>query len=154
MPQPGKLNKTKRQPPIPLPDRLLAHMRRWHRNGQRYVIEWHRQSVRMDNGFRDAARAAGLDGVTPHILKHTAITWLLQRGVDIWTTAGYTGTSPQTIQRVYGHHAVDHLAAARAAFDRPGRIIPTIPNENEERIVKRTSKNVTKRPIKQRKARK
>ena len=70
----------------------------------------------MDHGFRDAVTAAGLDDdVTPHVLKDTCVTWLLQRGVDAWTVAGYTGTSVQTIQRVYGHHAAAHLAAAREA---------------------------------------
>ena len=61
MPQPGRRQTNKRQPAIRLPDRLLAHMRRWHRRGQRYVVEWHGQPVRkMDHGFRDAVKAAGL----------------------------------------------------------------------------------------------
>jgi integrase len=65
-------------------------------------------------------RASGLDDVSAHVLKHTAITWLLRRGVPIWEVAGYTGTSPQTIARVYGHHHPAHLEGALAALDRPG----------------------------------
>jgi hypothetical protein len=30
----------KRQPPIRIPTRLLAHMRRWRKNGQAYLIEF------------------------------------------------------------------------------------------------------------------
>jgi integrase len=122
IPRPGRIENNKRQPAIPLPRRLLAHLRRWRKRGQRYVVEWRGQPVeRMDHGFRDAVKAAGLQDVSAHTLKHTSITWLLQRGVPIWEVAGYTGTSPQTIARVYGHHSLDHLSGVLAAIDRPGR---------------------------------
>jgi integrase len=125
IPQAGRIETKKRQPSIRLPRRLLAHLRRWRKSGQRYVVEWRGQPVaRMDHGFRDAVGLAGLQDVSAHTLKHTAITWLLQRGVPIWEVAGYTGTSAQTIGRVYGHHSADHLAGVLAALDRPGRQIP------------------------------
>jgi integrase len=119
-PKPGRVQTKKRQPTIRLPRRLLAHLRRWHARGQRFVVEWNGEPVvRMDRGFREAVRASGLDDVTAHTLKHTVITWLLQDGVPIWEVSGYTGTSPQTIGRVYGHHSPSHMAAAIGALDRP-----------------------------------
>jgi len=54
--------------------------------------------------------------VTPHVLRHTAATWLMQNGVDLWTAAGFVGMSPETLQRVYGHHHPDHLRAAAEAI--------------------------------------
>jgi Phage integrase family len=111
----------------------------------------------MDHNFRDTVAAAGLEDVTPHTLKHTAVTWLLQRGVPIWEVAGYVGTSPQTIARVYGHHHVDHLSAALAAFDRPGgasRIAEQnrqrFANDDSEPKANKGARNGTKRPKKQR----
>jgi integrase len=140
IPQPGRIETNKRQPSVRLPRRLLAHLRRWKKKGQRYVVEWNGKPVaRMDFGFREAVKASGLDGVSAHVLKHTAITWLLQRGAPIWDVAGYTGTSPQTIARVYGHHSTDHMAGALAALDRPGGI-PRQQNANESR-----ERNVTQR---------
>jgi integrase len=110
----------KRQPAIPLPRRLLAHLRRWKRRGQRYVVEWNGEPIaRMAKGFRSAARSAGLRGVTPHVLRHTAATWLMQAGVPLWAAAGYLGMSVETLSRVYGHHHPDYLREARDAFDRP-----------------------------------
>ena len=53
---------------------------------------------------------------TPHTLKHTCATWLMQRGVPIWDVAGYLATSPETIQRVYGHHHPDFLKSAAKAL--------------------------------------
>ena len=35
----GEVETKKRTPPIPIPRPLLAHMRRWQRNGARYVVE-------------------------------------------------------------------------------------------------------------------
>ena len=134
----GKTETKKRQATARLPDRYLAHLRRQAKNGRRYVVE--RQIERngktqseMVRDIRKAwsraialapelARAHGividLSDVTPHTLKHTAITWALQKGASIWDAAGYFGTSPQTIEKTYGHHSPNHQASARAAINR------------------------------------
>jgi integrase len=61
---------------------------------------------------------AGLEDVTPHTLKHTAITWALQNGASIWDAAGFFATSAETIQKVYGHHAPDYQESALRAVER------------------------------------
>src|SRR5262249_40223183 len=50
--------------------------------------------ARMDRPFRDAVKRAGLDpaAVTPHVLRHTAITKLVEAAVDL-----------PTVQRISGH---------------------------------------------------
>jgi hypothetical protein len=58
------------------------------------------------------------DGVTPHTLKHTAITWALQNGANTWDTAGYFSTSIETIEKVYAHHSPDHQKSAAEALNR------------------------------------
>jgi integrase len=119
-PKPGHRQSKKRQPPIPLPKRLLAHLRRWERQGQRYVVPWHGGPLgRVNMGFREVAKLAGLEGVTPHTLRHTAATWLMQRGADPWAAAGYLGMSLKTLIGVYGHHHPDHLRSAVESLDRP-----------------------------------
>lgn len=105
----------KRQPPAPIPPRLLAHLRRWARTtGSGHFVEWNGKPVKsVKTGFGRAAELAGLgDDVTPHTLRHTAVTWLLQAGVSIWETAGFVGMSPAMIEKVYGHHSPDHLTEA------------------------------------------
>jgi hypothetical protein len=54
--------------------------------------------------------------VTPHTLRHTAATWLMQRGVPIWQAAGYLGMSAAMIERTYGHHHPDYMRGAAAAI--------------------------------------
>lgn len=121
-PRPRIVQTKKRQPAVPLPRRLVAHLRRWKRMGQRYVIEWNGEPIsRMAKSFRQTVKAAQLDAdVTPHTLRHTSATWMMQRGADPWAASGYLGMSLETLLRVYGHHHPEHLKGAWGVFDRPG----------------------------------
>jgi integrase len=116
----GRRATNKRQPPAPLPGRLLAHMRRWVRRGvvTSHFVEWHGAPVKsVKTGFEHAVRLAGLPGrVTPHTLRHTAATWLMQRGVPIWQAAGYLGMSTQVLEHTYGHHHPDYMRSAAHAI--------------------------------------
>jgi len=114
----GARETKKRRPPVPLPDGLLAHLRRWRAIGQTFAVEWNGRPVRsVRKAFARAARDAGLsEDVTPHVLRHTAATWMMQAGVPIWEAAGYLGMTEQTLRDVYGHHHPDHMEQARGAF--------------------------------------
>jgi integrase len=116
----GMRETKKRQPPVPLPDRLLAHLRRWKRRGQRFAVEWNGEPVKsIDRAFANVVADAGLgDDVTPHVLRHTAATWLMQAGTDMWEAAGYLGMTVEMLSQRYGHHHPDHLSGAKRAFDR------------------------------------
>jgi integrase len=135
----------KRQPPVRLPDRLLAHLRRWGRLGiaKSTVVEWNGKPVRsVRKGFETAVRAAGLERwVTPHILRHTAATWAMQAGADPWQTAGFLGMSVELLLAVYGHHHPDYQREAAAAIARsPG---PKW-DRNPVNKTRQTASNVTK----------
>ena len=58
---------------------------------------------------------------TPHIMRHSAATWLMQNGVDLWEAAGYLGMSPEILNSVYGHHSpsFQQNAARSTAQKRP-----------------------------------
>jgi hypothetical protein len=49
-------------------------------------------------------------------LRHTAATWLMQAGVDRWEAAGFLGMSVEMLDRVYGHHHLNHLRKAAHAI--------------------------------------
>lgn len=116
----GKAETKKRQPPVRLPPRLLAHMRRWAKDrgektiSKKFVVEWNGKPVgEVNKGFAGAVSKAGLGkDVTPHVLRHTAATWMMLNGADLWQAAGYLGMSVQTLQSVYGHHHPDHQQSA------------------------------------------
>jgi integrase len=118
----GMKKTKKRQPSIRMPPRFLAHVRRWIRfkaaNG--FLIEWQGERVkRINKAFRAVRRAAGLGSdVTPHTLRHTAITWQAQIGVPPHEICGFFGITMEVFERVYGHHHPDYQSNAVNAFNR------------------------------------
>ena len=66
----------------------------------------------IKKGFAAACERAGIEGVSPHTLQHTAATWLMQSGTDLWQAAGFLSTSVETLLQVYGHHHPDHMREA------------------------------------------
>ena len=59
----GQKETSKRRPPVRVPDELLPHLKRWNRNGARYVVEWQGQPVKWINTvFAAAVKEAGLEG--------------------------------------------------------------------------------------------
>jgi len=110
----------KRKPPVKIPPRLLVHMKRWKSmdGNIRHVINWNGSSVQsIKKSFRSARKNAKLDQeVIPHSLRHTAATWLMQAGVEIWDAAGFLGMTPEVLNRVYGHHHPDFQKDASTAI--------------------------------------
>jgi integrase len=136
----GRRATNKRQSPAPIPPRLLAHLRRWVRRGvvTSHFVQWQGAPVKsVKTAFQHAVSLAGLWGrVTPHTLRHTAATWLMQRGVPIWQAAGYLGMSAEMVERTYGHHHPEYMrAAAQAITSKQSQnvslVIPLVKSENE-----------------------
>jgi hypothetical protein len=110
-----------------MPPRLLVHLRRW-RDRKLIVtclVEFNGKPVAsVKKGFKTAVELAKLTGkVTPHTLRHTAATWLMQRGVPIWEAAGFLGMSAEVLQETYGHHHPDYLQGAASAIGQKGRFV-------------------------------
>lgn len=127
----GAVETNKRRPPAKLGKRILAHLRRWKRMDDAArdhaaaeagrpvatmlnVVSYDGEAVqKIRRSWGSAVELAGLgDEVTPHILRHTRATWLMQSGVDIWEAAGNLGMSPEILRRVYGHHSPDFQSRA------------------------------------------
>ena len=131
--KPPRSRRTKKRAPIVrLPQRLLAHLRRWKRNGQRYPVEFNGTPVStVKRHFPKIVAAAGLrSGVTAHTFRHTAATWAMRNrrgdGTDpsFHDQAEYLGMTVDTFLTVYGHHAPDHLqAAGELIAKRPANIV-------------------------------
>ena len=102
----------KRAPMVRLGNRMLAHLRRWRRldgTEARYVCHYDgRRVTKLRRSFPGAVERAGLDdAVTPHTLRHTRATWLMQAKVDPFQAAGSLGMTVEMLTRTYGHHHPD-----------------------------------------------
>ncbi|WP_187970616.1 hypothetical protein [Aquibium microcysteis] len=119
----------KRANPLRLPDRILAHCRRWHRMGAIYLIErpttkgGNKEPEPIENSYfrhlkemipDDAERK----GLNIHALKHTCATWLCVAGVPMHEIADYLSTDERTIRRVYGQNHPDHHGGVGEAMTR------------------------------------
>lgn len=116
-----------------IPDRLVAHMKRWHAADARRQVEavegeapkpltfvLHHGGVsitgRIRKSFLGCVREAGLpEETTPHWMRHTCATWLMEAGVPVWAAAAHTGLTTQALEKCYGHRA-DHPSGASKAL--------------------------------------
>jgi len=122
----GKKATKKRAPPVRLPPQLLDHLRRWDRIGvsRHAVVEWNGKAIRsVRKGFASAVCAAGLDPneITPHTLRHTAATWMMQAGTNPALAAEYLGMSEATLRANYFHLHPDYQVEAVDAFSKKRR---------------------------------
>ena len=125
----GRKRTKKRRGIIPISPRLLPHLRRLRKRGSDlgYVLHINGERIKdIKRGFATACTRAGISGVTPHTLKHTAATWLMQSGTDPWQAAGFLSTSVETLLRVYGHHHPDYQREAAENIGRRPRNVRVI----------------------------
>jgi integrase len=101
---------TKRRPPVRVSRRMLSFLRRWKTAdgtaSDGYVVHVRgRRIARIREPWERVRAAAGLPGITPHVLRYTRATWLMQAGVPIWQAAGHLGMTTAVLESVYGHHS-------------------------------------------------
>ncbi|MEQ8588605.1 MAG: site-specific integrase [Thalassobaculaceae bacterium] len=84
-----------------------------------FVVEYAgRQVGSVKKAFRSAADRAGLKGVTPHVLRHTAAVWMAEAGRPMSEIAQYLGhTSEKVTFRVYARYTPEYLAEAASALE-------------------------------------
>jgi integrase len=91
-----------------------------------HVIEYGGDPVKsIKRGFAAACKAAGLAGVSPHGLRHTAAVHMAAGGVPMSQVAQYLGHSNTSVtEKTYARYAPDHLRAAGEILDfgKPRRV--------------------------------
>lgn len=114
----GERVTAKRRTPAKLPRQLLSHLRRWEKEGGRYVVEWKgERPAQIRKAWAGALTRSGIDHCNPHDLKHTAITWAMQRGVQLSDAAAFFSTSVDTLEKTYWHHHPDFQQSAVRAME-------------------------------------
>lgn len=83
-----------------------------------WVIEWGGKPLKsVRKGFATAAAAAGLSDVTPHVLRHTAATWLAEAGIKMDEIAQFLGHTDSRITfKIYARYTPEYQAKAAEAL--------------------------------------
>ena len=108
----GKGHGNKRRGVVPVDGKCLTALRaayavRTERLNR--VIEWRGQAVRDIKGsFKKACARAGIE-YTPHTLRHTAATWMVEAGISYEKIGRHLGMTPKMVEEVYGHHSPKYL---------------------------------------------
>lgn len=84
----------------------------------------------MDRQFQRAVVRAGLDPkkVTPHTMRHTGITRLVQAGIDLPTIQRISGHKTTAMVMRYVHLSDEHIDRSIAAIDTGflGKVTPKL----------------------------
>lgn len=108
---PGRKKTKKRRTSVPISRSLLMPLAYAYEEREDEFVCGGLPQVIWRN-VKAVAKRAGVASVSPHVLRHTAATHMLRGGVPIWQVAGVLANTVQMIERSYGHHVPDGLAAA------------------------------------------
>lgn len=117
--KPGEIRTKKRRPIVPIAREIYDRLVGWLDELEGEFLLENTSSIRPE--FDKAAKAAGLEylpqrglreagRLTPHILRHSRATHLLQDKVNPFAVANLLGDNLQTVLKVYGHACPDYLA--------------------------------------------
>lgn len=110
----------KKRATVPMTGRAFRYLRVLKAAAQsNYVIEWGGHRVRsVKKGFAAASVRAGLSDITPHILRHTAASWMAEADVPMFDISRYLGHSDTRItERRYAKLSPSHLKRAAGALN-------------------------------------
>jgi len=84
-----------------------------------HVVEWAGRPVKsIKKGLAAAVRSAGLEGVTAHVLRHTAAVHMAEAGVSMDEISQYLGhTNTAITASVYARYSPQHLQKAARALE-------------------------------------
>lgn len=120
----GRARTKKRRGQIQIPERLRPHLARARRRGSDLGPVLHingRPIKNVKKGFAAACRRAGIEGATPHTLKHTAISWACMGGrVGLWELSQFFAITMKTMTETYAHLHPDNMKQAAATIGRKG----------------------------------
>lgn len=117
---PDDAGRRKGRATVPMNDDLAKRLRKAkHSAMSNYVVEWAGGKVRsFKRGFARAVELAGLENVSPHVLRHTAASRMAAAGVPMTRIAAVLGHSDsRTTERIYARLAPGFLRDAVDTLD-------------------------------------
>lgn len=114
---PAETAKSGRSRVLPLtPDALAAIARQTKRS----MFVWSHDDGQplkdVRGSLERACQIAGIERITPHVLRHTCASWQVQAGVPLYTVQKWLGHSTLKMTERYAHLAPEHLREGAVAL--------------------------------------
>ena len=107
---PGRHQTSKRRVAVPMSKGLRRVLRQaWRERTGPLVLD---NASSLGPQMKEAATIAGLSGVSPHVLRHTAATHMARRGVPLWLVANVLGNTMAMTEQVYAKHCPQAMGGA------------------------------------------
>lgn len=110
--EPGRAATKKRRSIVPFSKRVEPILQRMYLerlDDDGFVLD---SNIDVYRSVKRIARIAGVPGVTPHVLRHTAATHMARRGIPMWLIAQTLKITLEVAERTYSHHCPDDLKPA------------------------------------------
>lgn len=117
---PDDTSRRKGRAVVPMTDTLFAALNVARNEAMTdYVVEWAGEKViSVKRSVTAAAARAGVEGVSPHVFRHTAAVWMAEAGVPMAEISQYLGHSNIGITiRVYARYSPTYLRGAAKALE-------------------------------------
>ena len=103
----GRLQTIKKRPTIPISPHLRPTLERAKQEAlNNYVLD---KSTSLYEAVKTLGTNLGIDGLHPHVFRHTWATRAVTRGVSLSKVAMFLGDSEKTVRANYQHLAPDYL---------------------------------------------
>ncbi len=114
----GEEQTRKRRPSVPISDGLAPVLRRLYEHRRGELVCGRGGSPRWVNDeLARVARAAGVEGSTPHVWRHTGATWMARDPkVGLFHVAKMLGITVEVAERTYAKHRPEDLRDAAGAI--------------------------------------
>ncbi|WP_068314875.1 site-specific integrase [Polycladidibacter hongkongensis] len=110
----GRQQTSKRRASVPISSTLLPVLHRaYSERINDFVLD---KKTRLQEPFDKVMELSGVEGVTPHVLRHSAATHMARRGVSLWIIAKVLGNSVEQVEKVYAKFAPDFARSAVEAI--------------------------------------
>ncbi|MEO0630997.1 MAG: site-specific integrase, partial [Planctomycetota bacterium] len=115
----GRDQSSKRRPVVPITRSLRPELEAAIAEScTGHILEYNELPLRsVRTAFTKACQRAGLDRVSPYVLRHTGATLMAARGVPMRQIAGFLGHTTERTTEIYSKHHPDFLQEAASTLD-------------------------------------
>lgn len=105
-------SRTKKRVAVPVTDALRPVLERARKERRGDTVCGKLTIATLRCRLAKLAALAGVEGVTPHVIRHSVATHMARQGVSLWDISGVLGNSVRVVEQTYAKHSLEGSKAA------------------------------------------